>query len=49
MKEICGNCKFFNQYKKMVNNSYLCNFHEYTTKPDNRGCYKIQFSYICSN
>lgn len=48
MKELCGNCKFFNQNKKMVNGSYFCNFHEYTTNPNELGCYKIQFSYIKS-
>jgi hypothetical protein len=40
--DICGNCKFFNENKQMVNKAYLCNFHGYTTVPSNRGCYKIQ-------
>jgi hypothetical protein len=42
--DICGNCKFFNEYKKMVNGSYICNFHGLTTEPSNRGCYQIQFN-----
>lgn len=46
MEQNCGNCKFFNQYRKMINDSYFCDFQEYTTKPENLGCYKIQFSYI---
>jgi len=44
MKDICGNCKYLNEDKKMINDSYICNFHLYTTKPENMGCYKIQFS-----
>ena len=43
---ICGNCKFFNELKQMVNGSYICDFHTLTTKPLNMGCYKIQFSNI---
>lgn len=44
MIDICGNCKFFNEHKKMVNNSYLCDYHNFTTNPYNYGCYKIQFN-----
>ena len=43
---ICGNCKFFNKHKIMVNGSYKCDFHTFTTKPENMGCYKIQFNKI---
>lgn len=42
--DICGNCKLFNEYKKMVNGSYICNFHGLTVEPSNRGCYLIQFN-----
>ena len=42
--DICGNCKLFNDHKKMVNGSYICNFHGLTTKPLNKGCYLIQFN-----
>lgn len=42
--DICKYCKFFEQSRKMVNGSYLCKFHGYTTKPENMGCYKIQFN-----
>ncbi len=44
--DICKNCKLFNEHKQMVNGSYICNFHGYTTKPENHGCYKIQFNNI---
>ncbi len=40
--DICGNCNFFNEHKKMVNGSYICNYHGLTTNPTNMGCYKIQ-------
>ena len=46
MTDTCGNCKFFNDRRKMISGSYICNFHQYTTKPENMGCYKIQFSRI---
>lgn len=46
MTDTCENCKFFNEHKQMANGSYLCNFHQYTTKPSNRGCYKIQYNKI---
>ena len=42
----CGNCKFFDEHKKMVNNSYMCSFHHFTTNPQNMGCYMIQKSRI---
>lgn len=42
--DICKNCKFFNENRKMVNGSYICNFNKYTTNPLNMGCYKIQNS-----
>ena len=42
--DICGNCKYFNERREMVNGSYICDFHTLTTKPLNRGCYKIQFN-----
>lgn len=42
MKDTCGNCKFFCGGTKYCNNSYLCSFHGLSTKPTNRGCYKIQ-------
>ena len=29
--DICKNCKLFNEHKQMVNGSYICNFHGYTT------------------
>ena len=44
MNNTCGNCKFFNEHRKMINGSYICNFHLYTIKPEEKGCYKIQFS-----
>lgn len=44
--DICKNCKFFNERQVMVNGSYLCSFHKFTTDPENIGCYKIQFSNI---
>ena len=44
--DICKNCKFFNERQVMVNGSYLCSFHKFTTDPENMGCYKIQFSNI---
>lgn len=44
--DICKYCKFFDKHKQMVSGSYMCNFHGYTTKPENMGCYKIQFSKI---
>ena len=43
-EDICGNCKFFNENKKMVNNDYECDFHHFTVKYDQMGCYKIQFN-----
>ena len=46
MTDTCGNCKFFNEHIKMVNGSYICNFQSHTTRPENMGCYKIQFSRI---
>ena len=45
--DICGNCNFFNEHKKMVNGSYICNYHGLTTNPTNMGCYKIQKTKIC--
>lgn len=42
--DLCGNCKFFNEHKKMVNGSYICNYHGLTTNPTNMGCYQIQKS-----
>ena len=42
--DLCGNCKFFNELKQMVNGSYICNFHQYTVNPLSMGCYKIQFN-----
>ena len=45
MKEKCENCKFFAKSDKMINGSYKCNFHLFTTNPEDV-CYKIQFSYI---
>ena len=42
--DICGNCKFFNENKQMVNGSYICNYHGLTTKSTNMGCYQIQKS-----
>lgn len=42
--DICGNCKFFNEYRKMVNEFYICNFHGLTTEPLSKGCYLIQFN-----
>ena len=42
MQNTCGNCKFFNEGKIMVNGSYICNFHGLTTKPEQMGCYLIQ-------
>lgn len=42
MKDTCGNCKFFDENKKFVNNSHSCNFHGLTTKPEYIGCYLIQ-------
>ena len=46
MNDTCSNCKFLNKHRQMVNLSYICNFHGLTTKPENLGCYKIQFSKI---
>ena len=45
--DICGNCNFFNEHKKMVNGSYICNYHGLTANPTNMGCYKIQKNKIC--
>jgi hypothetical protein len=45
--DICVNCKFFNEHKKMVNDSYLCNYHLFTVKPYQMGCYKIQNNKKC--
>ena len=42
--DICGNCKFFDESKMMVNGSYICNFHGYTINASNMGCYQIQKS-----
>ena len=42
--DLCGNCKFFNENKQMVNGSYVCDYHKLTTLPTNLGCYKIQFN-----
>lgn len=42
--DICGNCKYFNERREMVNGSYICDFHTLTTKPLNMGCYQIQFN-----
>ena len=42
--DICGNCEFFNEYKKFVNDNYECKYHNLTVKPEQMGCYKIQFS-----
>ena len=42
MEDICGNCKFFNEYKKFVNGNYKCMYHNFTTNPYDYGCYKIQ-------
>lgn len=44
MNNTCGNCKFFNEHRKMINGSYICDFHNFTIKPDELCCYKIQFS-----
>lgn len=44
MTDICKNCKFFNSKVKMVNGSYLCNYHYFTVDPNDLGCYKIQFN-----
>lgn len=44
MTDICGNCKFFNEHKQMVNGDYECSYHHFTTNPYNYGCYKIQFN-----
>jgi len=44
MKNTCENCKFFNDRKIMINGSYICNFHNFTIKPNEIGCYKIQFN-----
>jgi len=46
LKDICGNCSFFNDHKQMVNGSYVCKYLGLTTNPNNMGCYKIQFSKI---
>lgn len=46
MIDICGNCKFFNEHKQMVNGDYKCNYHGLTTNPYNYGCYKIQFNKV---
>ena len=35
---------FSTNIKKMVNGSYICNYHGLTTNPTNMGCYQIQKS-----
>ena len=42
MKNTCGNCKFFDENKTMVNGSHPCNFLGLTTKHEQMGCYLIQ-------
>lgn len=42
----CGNCKLFDELKKMVNGSCMCKYHHFTTRPETYGCYKIQFNKI---
>lgn len=42
MQNTCGNCKFFDENKLMVNNSYPCTYLGLTTKPNFMGCYIIQ-------
>jgi len=42
MQNTCGNCKFFEEHKIMVNGSHPCNFIGLTTKPYFIGCYAIQ-------
>ena len=42
MQNTCGNCKFFDENKTMVNGSYPCNFLGLTSKPEQMGCYLIQ-------
>ena len=37
--DICGNCEFFNEYKKFVNDNYECKYHNLTVKPEQMGCY----------
>lgn len=44
--DICENCKFFNHIKKMVNGSYICEYHNFTVNPKDMGCYKIQTNKI---
>lgn len=44
--DICGNCKFFNEHKQMVNGMFMCQYHYFTTSPEHRGCYKIQFNNV---
>jgi len=44
--DICENCKFFNHMKKMVNGSYICEYHNFTVNPKDMGCYKIQTNKI---
>jgi len=46
MKDKCGNCKFFIEGTKYCNGSYLCSYHVMTTKPENMGCYLIQYNRI---
>ena len=46
MTDVCGNCKFFNEYKKFVNGNYKCIYHNFTTNPYDYGCYKIQFNKV---
>lgn len=43
---ICGNCKFFNNRKQMINGKYMCMFHGFPTNYNDIGCYKIQFYLI---
>ena len=44
MINTCGNCKFFNEYKEMVNKENICNYHGFTVNPSNLGCYLIQYN-----
>lgn len=44
MDNLCGNCKYFDEHKKFVNESYLCSYLYITVKPLNYGCYNIQNS-----
>ena len=44
--DICGNCKFFDKNTRYVNNSYGCRFHNFSTNPEDMGCYMIQYNNI---